>query len=404
MSSAASAAEPPTYAAALGAKPVPYAVAAATIAKAPFYAAALGIKPGSYAAAAGAKAPASAPITPSAAAYAASVMRPRTLHIVFHSHCIDGWFSAFIAYNDWSRWERYAGVENVELWPISPNQEWSWPKAHQVRNAHVLLVDVTVSDAYLTAWERTTASLYCIDHHLSAMPIWEERLSCCTLRTDRCAAWLTWEAFHPEVAPPEWLAVVDRIDRWCDVTEEDKALRELMQEFANLAAKGRITEAVDLTRSFLFHSTSSSHRPALLEKGRALVAEKEAATTALFDTLPTRTIELQEEHGALWGLPPSWLGHTAFIIETTGASLDSTQAANSLFETHSHINLFVSYRHKRYVRRDRSEELSIVYSVRAREGAGIDLTLGALFAGHPCAAGGCKPLGEKPSAFVLSTA
>lgn len=360
----------------------------------------------SYAEAAGAK----PTITPSAAAYAEAVMhKRRTLHIVFHSHCIDGWFSAFIAFQHWRNWEKYRDVDNVQMWPISPNQERTWPKAHRLRDDHVLLVDVTVSEAYLREWERKTASLYCIDHHLSAMPIWAERLACCTLRTERCAAWLTWEAFQPGVEVPEWVAMVDRIDRWCDVTAEDRAFRELMQGIANHAAKiltasEIIYEAVEQTHAFLRYFTTPLLRPMLLLEGHGLLADKEAATKALFATLPTRTIELQEHHAAQWGLPPTWLGHTVFIIETTGASLDSTEAANSIFDTHDHIDLFVSYRHKRYVRRDGFEERSIVYSVRARKETGIDLTVGDLFSGHPCAAGGCKPLGEKEPAFLIGAA
>jgi hypothetical protein len=360
----------------------------------------------SYAAAAGAK-PAIVSEAATYAAAAAAALRPRrTLHIVFHSHCIDGWFSAFIAHEYWRNWERYSDVDHVQMWPVSPNQERTWPRAHRLRNDHVLLVDVTVSDAYLREWESKTASLYCIDHHLSAMPIWAERLACCTLRTDRCAAWLTWEAFQPDVAPPEWVAMVDRIDRWCDVTAEDRAFRELMQNIANNAAKifttkSLIDEVIIQTRFFLTHYITSAGHLRLLAEGRVFLAEKEAATTALFDTLPTRTVELQEHHATQWGLPSSWLGHTVFIIETTGASLDSTEAANRLFGTHTHIDLFVSYRHKRYVRRDGYEERSVVYSVRAREGAGVDLTVGDLFAGHPCSAGGCKPLGEKEPAFLI---
>ena len=122
----------------------------------------------------------------------------------------------------------------------------------------------------------------------------------------------------------------------------------------------------------------------------------------LFARLPSSIVLLEEQHCEEWEVPSAWLGQKVFIIETTGASLDSTEAAARIFSTQTEINLFVSYRYKLYIRPDKSEERSIVYSARAREGAGVDLTTSTVFAGHPCAAGGCKPLGEKPPAFLLT--
>jgi hypothetical protein len=329
-----------------------------------------------------------------------------TLHIVFHGNCIDGWGAAYIAQSDVGALTEKAGlpyesVADVQMWAISPNQSWTWSKI-PVRGCHVLLLDVSLPASWLSTWERAALSVHCVDHHVSSVPVWTGREDRAVLCMDRCATWLTWELVHPEEAVPDWVAFVDRIDRWCDVTEEDRAVRELLHPIAQMPVKGQFDEALTQMHAFILRYTYPSLRALQAEQGRAALALKTAALQKALGERPTCQVSVDVEKCALWSLPADWLGQKVFVLNSTGVQVDSTEAAAALFELHADVNVFVNYRHKSYVNRRGIVEKSIVYSVRAREGCGLDLTAGAVFAGHPCAAGGARPLAVG-AAFVIET-
>jgi hypothetical protein len=327
-----------------------------------------------------------------------------TLHIVFHGNCIDGWLSAFLAHKGFRMMSvnggfPYMTIGDVRLWAISPSQEWTWAMV-PVKGCHVLLLDVSLPEHSLKAWERTALSVYCVDHHVTSLPAWTGRAGPSLVRTDRCATWLTWELIYPELPPPEWVALVDRIDRWTDVTEEDRAVRELLHPIAQMAVKNQFAEAIYATQQFTFFYNFPSFRALQVEQGMAALAAKDAAFKASLASQPTSMVTLDADLCAAWKVPGAWIGQTVFIINSTGVMMDSTDAAATLFEMYPEVNIFLNYRHKRYVNRKGIAEESVIYSVRAREGSGVDLTAGAVFAGHPCAAGGSKPF-EKLVPFVI---
>jgi hypothetical protein len=87
--------------------------------------------------------------------------------ILFHGNCIDGWFSAYIAYSVLKN----QGI--VNMFPIAPGQPNTWPKTVQMAGTHILLLDVSVAENYRTAWITSGAlSVSCIDHHASAIEHW----------------------------------------------------------------------------------------------------------------------------------------------------------------------------------------------------------------------------------------
>jgi hypothetical protein len=341
-----------------------------------------------------------------AAAASAPLFAPTTLHIVFHGNCIDGWLAAYLAQIGYRMMSVSAGfpymtVADVRMWAISPSQEWTWAMI-PVKGCHVLLLDVSLPEHSLRAWEASALSVYCVDHHVTSLPAWTGRGGPSLIRTDRCATWLTWELVYPEIPPPEWVEMVDRIDRWCDVTEEDRAVRELLYPIAQMAVKGQISEAIMATQHFTFLYGFPSFREIQVGQGKEALAAKEAAFKVTLASQPTCILEVEAAHCAAWALPASWMGQKVFIINSTGRMMDSTDAGATIFELYPEVNIFLNYRYKHYVNRKGIAEDSVIYSVRAREGAGVDLTAGAVFAGHPCAAGGSKPY-EKSTAFVIES-
>lgn len=333
----------------------------------------------------------------------ASASTPATLHIVFHGNCVDGWLSAYIAQGAIAELTAagfpYASVAGVQLWAISPNQAWTWKRV-PVAGCHVLLLDVTLPDEPLKAWEAAALSVHCIDHHASNLPQWAERAGRGVMSTEHCATWLTWALVYPTRPIPEWVALSERIDLWTGVTAEDRALREVMYPLAQLALKGLFPEAIAATREFIAAYEDPAVRALQVEMGRSLQVKKDLEFKASLEKQPTQILPITAEHCAKWALPESWLGLQVFILNGTGVMVDATDAAQAIFNLIPTVSVFISYRHRRYVNPAREEILSIVYSARARDEAPLDLTAGGVFAGHPRAAGGSRPL-EAGVAFVL---
>jgi hypothetical protein len=328
---------------------------------------------------------------------------PATLHIVFHGNCIDGWLSAYIASGGVrelaARGFPYPSIDSIQLWAISPNQAWTWSRV-PVRGCHVLLLDVTLPEDHLKGWEAAALSVYCIDHHASSLPQWAGREGRGLQTAEHCATWLTWSLVYPEKPVPEWVALSERIDLWTDVTAEDRALREVLYPIAVLAVKGLYHEALARTDAFLNAYEDPAKRALQVEQGQKEVVKKSLALKATLEKQPTHLLTVEMEHCSKWSLPSSWLGLKVFLLNGTGVGVDSTEAAQAIFELYPEVSVFISYRHKCYIDWKRIEHRSIVYSARARDESPIDLTTGGVFAGHPHAAGGARPL-EAGVAFVI---
>jgi hypothetical protein len=227
------------------------------------------------------------------ASTSASTSSP-TLHIVFHGNCIDGWLSAYIASGSLRALAANAGfpyesVATYEMWAISPNQAWTWKRV-PVEGCHVLLLDVSLPEEHLKAWESAALSVHCIDHHASNLPQWSERETKGVLKTEHCATWLTWGLAHPGEAVPDWVALADRIDLWTGVTAEDRALREVLYPLAVLAVRGLYREAFEQTRAFIAAYEDPEQRALQVEQGQKEMVRKDLAFKASLERQPTHLL------------------------------------------------------------------------------------------------------------------
>ena len=156
--------------------------------------------------------------------------------ILYHGNCIDGWFSAYFAYTS-------IGATNpVQMFPISPGQMNTWPNVKQMAGTHVLMLDVSVAEIHRTNWlENGVISVNCIDHHSSSIEHWAH--DACPINVESCAAMQTFRHFYPEHPVPFWLEMIDRIDRWDNVTYEDRCIREILTIISHKPVQRKLDEA-----------------------------------------------------------------------------------------------------------------------------------------------------------------
>jgi oligoribonuclease NrnB/cAMP/cGMP phosphodiesterase (DHH superfamily) len=296
--------------------------------------------------------------------------------IAFHGNCIDGWMSTYIAYSALQHTS-----SNITMFPISPNQQATWPRSEQVTGTHVLLLDVSVPHQVRNKWIQAGAlSVQIIDHHASAIHHWPAKNN--PIDISRCAAYQTWQRFYPTLAIPSWLEHIDRIDRWDNPTYEDRCIREVLQIIAHKPVLQRFEEAFHLTQMFLTQIENQEGFTNIVQEGKVILEKKDAGLIQLLSNGAIH--QFTEEYIKGWNLPAHWLHATVFIIDTTNVSLDTTEAAHLVFENYPAVQVFINYRKKLVVTPEGHKD-SYTYSARSR---GFDLTAGNIpLKGHKTAAG-----------------
>ena len=309
--------------------------------------------------------------------------------ILFHGNCIDGWFSAYFAY---CNFQHQGGVQ---MFPIAPSQSNTWPTSDVMEGTHIWLLDVSVPEHVRTEWMKSGAlSVQCIDHHATAVDQWPA--DACPIDTECCAALQTYRHFYPEAAEPEWLHSIDRVDRWVNVTYEDRCLREFLHEIARKPVQHQLAEAIQMTNTFLYHM---DHQPELY-KAYCAQGEKDLLQkdTQLLNIIGAKgnVLLIEDEHIGKWELPTEWLGRRVFLMDTTDVTLDTTEASHLVFTHQPMVDVFINYRNKTFYNKAdkvRVMKSMTVYSARSRE---IDLTNGTVFRGHRTSAGASLVRGEAP--------
>lgn len=295
--------------------------------------------------------------------------------ILYHGNCIDGWFSAYLAYYALSQ------TGEVNMYPISLNHHHTWPSHMQITGSHVLLLDVSVAESFRNEWMAAgILSINCIDHHASAIEHWLPEM--CPINTASCAAVQTWHTFYPEQAVPFWLMHIDRIDRWDNPTYEDRCIREVLNIISHKPVQKLLDEAFALTAAFLLNMMTVEGFQTTVEQGRRILEKKDAELMAIL--MNGSIHDLTQEYLDAWRLPENWLGTRVFIIDNTNITLDSTEAAHLVFEHTPDIVAFINYRKKLMFYGDGPSKTMYTYSARSR---GFNLTEGTILRGHETSAG-----------------
>ena len=298
--------------------------------------------------------------------------------ILFHGNCIDGWFSAYIAYTALTQ-----SSSNIKMYPISPSQTNTWPSAYDMSGTHVLLVDISVAESYRNTWAAGGAlSINCIDHHASAVEHWPAGSS--PINTESCAALQTWRYFYPSAEPPFWLHHIDRIDRWDNPTYEDRCIREVLNEIAHKPVQRRLDEAFAMTEAFLMNMANPVTVMMVISQGKQILDQKDLVLASILTKGAFHIFN--HDYITAWNLPVSWLGANVFIIDNTSVTLDTTEAAHIVFQNNPGVDVFINYRKKIMYGKGPTgvDKTMYVYSARSR---GFNLTEGTILRGHPTSAG-----------------
>jgi oligoribonuclease NrnB/cAMP/cGMP phosphodiesterase (DHH superfamily) len=312
----------------------------------------------------------------------------KILNIIYHGNCIDGWFSAYVIYDALK--DKY---EDVQFIAISPNQQRTWPSMEIVLNTDVILTDVSVNAETLSDWESVAKSVFCIDHHETTKTTLGELPKEKAIHDmDACATLIAWRHYHPEEPVPEWIMQINRIDMWQDITDDDRAIREILNPIAH-----ECENHFQKTEQFIANFDNPDYHRTILREGHEELARKDEGLQILLKK--GRIITIHESDCERWGLPSdSWEGKRGFIMDTTGIVLDSTEAGYLALRDHPEADFFCNFRTKNFLSKGRKQETAYVYSARARPG--IDLTAGGVFAGHKTSAGANRVKGQATVPFV----
>jgi hypothetical protein len=291
--------------------------------------------------------------------------------ILFHGNCIDGWFSAYIAH------ARLRESHTIEMYPIATGQPETFPPIEKIVNTHVLLLDVSVEQAIRDSWEdQGVLSINCIDHHHSSISHWNSAQ--CPIDISCCTAIQVHRFFFPFEEVPAWLYAIDRIDRWVNVTYEDRCIREILNIIAHKPVQRKMEEAFTMTGQFLSQPDLSN----VISNGKEILDKKDAI---LMNVLGSGIMcKCSHVNMVVWNLPASWVDMNIFIIDTTRTVIDSSEAAHLVFTNHPYIQIFVNYRVKKYTDATGKKKTVYIYSLRS---TGFNLIAGGLFKGQPTAAG-----------------
>ena len=309
--------------------------------------------------------------------------------ILFHGNCIDGWFAAYFAY---CRLNQYGGIQ---MFPIAPSQPNTWPAAEVMEGTDVWLLDVSVPAYVREEWtEARVRSIQCIDHHASAIEQWPA--DACPIHTEHCAALQTHQYFYPGMPIPAWLHSIDRVDRWVDVTYEDRCLREFLHELARLPVQRRLAEAIQRTNQFVYNMFNQPDaRDLYMKVGSETLYHKDEHIRGLIES-KGHIVTMEEKHVESWRLPSTWLGRKVFLMNTTDVALDTTETSHLVFMKHTDVSVFINYRTKVFYTKVHQGTMKsmVVYSARSAVAHGINLTEGTIFNGHPTSAGASLVRGE----------
>lgn len=306
--------------------------------------------------------------------------------ILFHGNCIDGWFSAYFAY--------HALIQRgeIQLFPIAPSQPNTWPSSETMEGTDVWLLDVSVPEHVREEWfEAGARAVHCIDHHATAIEQWPT--ASCPIHTECCAALQTHQHFYPDTPIPEWLHSIDRIDRWVDVSYEDRCLREFLYVIARKPVQRQMTVAFQETDQFVYCMTNHPETYEwYLSEGKRILTEKDLSLKQILKEKGT-FLTIDDELQIKWDLPPSWNGLRVFIMDNSDVALDTTEASHLIFTEHTDVRVFINYRKKLFYTKgaQRVMKSMTVYSARSN---GLDLTVGTVLRGHPSSAGASLVLGE----------
>jgi hypothetical protein len=298
------------------------------------------------------------------------------INVLFHGNTHGGWFSAYLVYTYLNK------LFPVRLFPISPVNTKTWPSVSKLYGSHIILTNVSIPPENRQEWiNNGVLTITCYDHHHSAIPHWAPG----TINTSQSSLLQIWIKYFPMIPVPLWISSIDRIDRWDNPTHEDRCLREYLNQIVHYPLEKKTGKAIRETDKFIMNYTNPIEYTKIIQQGNEMLMKKDTAIINVLQAGNGQFILFNEEHVQKWNIPSSWIGLTAFIIDTTGITIDSTETSHVFFQYYPSTHIFINYRKKTMRGPDYKDKNIIVYSARSQ---GIDMVSdGTIFKGSPTSCG-----------------
>jgi len=322
--------------------------------------------------------------------------------VIFHGNCCDGIGAAYLMSLVSSGTSLY--------FPVSPSDKRTWPEPATLGGYEIVFVDVCFPPEDMRLYAVVAAlskqPLTVFDHHpLATTAASECAFSSASITcTAHCATFHVWSHLYPAIWQPKWVRMLDDIDNWRHITDEHRALREVIHPIAKMAVDENPQKALmEMAHLINDRLATEAGYASVIAEGKISLDAKIASHELLLTKCPMLITKVAESP---WPLPLSWTGE--IIVVNTGRDyigshqFDTTLISEQLFMKHPEVNVFVNYhRSNKWIDSKTGEQKrKFVYHARARDG--LDLTLCPVLKGHPSAAGGQEEEREGvPSYFVL---
>lgn len=193
---------------------------------------------------------------------------PVPVSILYHADCLDGFGAAYAA---WRRFGEHAGYR--------PLHHGESPAEADIAGHAVFILDFSFPPAKLESLAALAHRVVQIDHHVSALRPWADRLTPqadgtlqfrhptlplqVIFRLDKSGARLAWEHFQPELPLPLALGHIEDIDLWRFALPGTREFcRALRQQPFSFAAWAELIEQAATPESAAYRR--------LLDDGRAI--------------------------------------------------------------------------------------------------------------------------------------
>jgi len=323
--------------------------------------------------------------------------------IIFHGNCVDGIAAAYLMSLTSSGTSLY--------FPVSPSDKRTWPAPASLGGYEIVFVDVCFPPEDMRLYSVVAAlskqPLTIFDHHPLATLVstsGEGIFSPTSITsTEHCATYHCWSHLYPSVPHPKWVQMLDDIDNWRNITDEHRALREIIHLIAKSAVDESPQKAM-MEMAYLINDRLTTNWSSVIAEGQILLDAKIARHEALLPKCPTLITDISSTP---WPLPKAWSG-SIFVVNTGRDYIhdypfDTTLASELIFKRHPEVNVFINYHESKWLdRKTKEQKRKFVYHARARDQSGIDLTLCPVLKGHSSAAGGQEEEREGvPNYFAL---
>lgn len=323
--------------------------------------------------------------------------------VIFHGNCCDGMAAAHLISLTSSGMSLY--------FPVSPSDERTWPEPSRLGGYEIVFVDVCFPAEKMRLYAVVAAlskqPLKVFDHHPLASTVAASGEGIFSpesiISTEHCATYHVWSYLYPTVPHPKWVQMLDDIDNWRNITDEHKALREIIHPIAKSAVE-EIPQKALMEMAHLINDRLATEAgyASVIAEGKASLDAKIARHELLLTKCPMLITKVTESP---WPLPLSWTGK--IIVVNTGRDyigshqFDTTLMSEQLFMKHPEANVFLNYHEVKWLdRKTGKQKRKFVYHARARDG--LDLTLCPVLKGHSSAAGGQEEEREGvPNYFAL---